>query len=45
MENLKKKNINDIQFDTEKPIIKSDDKKYNFDKVVIACGAFSKKIN
>ena len=42
---FEKKNINDIQFDTEKPIIVSDDKKYNFDKIVIACGAFSKKIN
>jgi D-amino-acid dehydrogenase len=41
---FEKKNINDIQFDTEKPIIVSDDKKYNFDKVIIACGAFSKRL-
>ena len=41
---FEKKNINDIQFDTEKPIIVSDDKKYNFDKIVIACGAFSKRL-
>ena len=41
---FEKKNINDIQFDIEKPIIVSDDKKYNFDKVVIACGAFSKRL-
>jgi len=40
---FEKKNINDIQFDAEKPIIISDDKKYNFDKIVITCGAFSKK--
>ena len=40
---FEKKNINDIQFDAEKPIIISDDKRYNFDKIVITCGAFSKK--
>jgi len=40
---FEKKKINDIQFDAEKPIIISDDKKYNFDKIVITCGAFSKK--
>ena len=42
---FEKKNINDIQFDTEKPIFVSDNEKYNFDKIVIACGAFSKKLN
>ena len=41
---FEKKEINDIQFDAEKPIIVSDGKRYNFDKVVIACGAFSKRL-
>ena len=41
---FEKRNINDIKFDNQKPIIVSDDKRYNFDKVVIACGAFSKKL-
>jgi len=39
-----KKDIKDIEFDIEKPIIVSDDKRYNFDKIVIACGAFSKRL-
>ena len=29
---FERKNIKDIQFDTEKPIIVSEDKRYNFDK-------------
>ena len=37
-------NIEDIQFDNEKPIFKTDSQKYTFDKVIIACGAFSKKL-
>ena len=41
---FEKTNINDIQFNSEKPIIVSGDKRYNFDKIVIACGAFSKKL-
>ena len=41
---FEKKNINDIKFDIEKPIIVSEDKTYNFDKVIIACGAFSKRL-
>ena len=41
---FEKKNIKNIQFDIEKPIIISEDKKYTFDKVVIACGAFSKRL-
>ena len=36
-------NIKDIHFDNEKPVLLSEEKKYVFDKVVIACGAFSKK--
>ena len=41
---FKKKNVQSINFSPEnKPIIEIDSKFYNFDKVVIACGAFSKK--
>ena len=39
-----KMNVEDIQFDNEKPIFKTDSQKYKFDKVIIACGAFSKKL-
>ena len=39
-----KLNINDINFDDDKPIIKSDTQNFLFDKIVIACGAFSKKL-
>ena len=39
-----KLNIKDIQFDDEKPILKSEAQSFNFDKVVVACGAFSKKL-
>ena len=39
-----KMNINDIDFDGDKPVIKKENQKYIFDKVVIACGAFSKKL-
>ena len=41
---FEKKNINDIQFDTEKPVFISDGERHTFDKIVIACGAFSKKL-
>ena len=37
-------NVKDINFDEEKPIIKSENQNFNFDKVVIACGAFSKRL-
>ena len=39
-----KLNVQDIKFDNENPILKTDKKTFNFDKVVIACGAFSKKL-
>ncbi len=39
-----KMNVEDIQFDNEKPIFKTNLQKYKFDKVIIACGAFSKKL-
>ena len=41
---FRKKNINNIQFDATNPIFISGDEKFIFDKVVIACGAFSKKL-
>ena len=39
-----KLNIKDIVFDNEKPILKSEAQQFMFDRVVIACGAFSKKL-
>ena len=39
-----KMNIKDIKFDEEKPIIKAETQNFLFDKVVIACGSFSKKL-
>ena len=39
-----KTDIQDIQFTDEKPVLKNDTQKFTFDKVVIACGAFSKKL-
>ena len=37
-------NIKDIKFNDEKPTFIAEDKEYSFDKAVIACGAFSKKL-
>ena len=34
----------DINFDEEKPVVKTESQSYIFDKLVIACGAFSKKL-
>ena len=39
-----KVNIKDINFDEEKPVFKTETQSYIFDKVVIACGALSKKL-
>jgi len=39
-----KLNIQDFTFDNEKPILKSDAQTFIFDRIVIACGAFSKKL-
>jgi glycine/D-amino acid oxidase-like deaminating enzyme len=39
-----KMDIKDINFNDEKPIIKSDMQSFLFDKIVIACGSFSKKL-
>ena len=42
---FEKQNVQSISFNSEnKPIIKTNLKIYNFDKAVIACGAFSKKL-
>ena len=41
---FKKTNIKDIQFKEDKPVFISETTKYTFDKAVIACGAFSKKL-
>ena len=42
---FEKQNVQSISFTTDnKPVIKTNLNFYNFDKVVIACGAFSKKI-
>jgi len=42
---FEKKEVKSIKFlENNKPVIKTDLKSYNFDKAVIACGAFSKKL-
>jgi D-amino-acid dehydrogenase len=42
---FEKQNVQKIDFSSDdKPIIKTDSKSYSFDKAVIACGAFSKKL-
>ena len=43
--NYKKQNVETITFSfDDKPIIKTNSNSYNFDKAVISCGAFSKKL-
>ena len=39
-----KMNIKDINFNDEKPVIKTEIESFLFDKIVIACGSFSKKL-
>jgi glycine/D-amino acid oxidase-like deaminating enzyme len=39
-----KMNIKDITFNDEKPLLKSETQSFLFDKIVIACGSFSKKL-
>ncbi len=41
---FKKTNINNINFKDQKPILITENNNLLFDKVVIACGAFSKKL-
>ena len=37
-------NVQDINFDSDKPVIKTEAQRFIFDKLVIACGAFSKRL-
>ena len=39
-----KLNIENIDFDENKPVLRSETQRFIFDKLVIACGAFSKKL-
>ena len=39
-----KLNSNNLDFDEKKPILRSDSQRFVFDKLIIACGAFSKKL-
>ena len=39
-----KVNINDLDFDEKKPVLRSESQRFIFDKLIIACGAFSKKL-
>ncbi len=39
-----KLNIQDIDFDEEKPVLRTETQRFIFDKLVIACGAFSKTL-
>ncbi|MDB3924104.1 FAD-binding oxidoreductase [Candidatus Pelagibacter sp.] len=39
-----KMNIKDINFNDEKPVIKAETQSFLFDKIIIACGSFSKKL-
>ena len=39
-----KMNVQDINFNDEKPIVKTETQSFIFDKIVIACGAFSKRL-
>ena len=41
---FEKKNIQTINFNDQEPILITEKKNFSFDKVVIACGAFSKKL-
>ncbi len=41
---FKKTNVKSIDFQNEQPILKTETEKFLFDKVVVACGAFSKKL-
>ena len=41
---FKKINVKSIEFNDQQPILKSETEKFSFNRVVIACGAFSKKL-
>jgi len=40
-----KLNIKDLDFDENNPIVRSETQRFMFDKLVISCGAFSKKLS
>ena len=42
---FEKRDVKQIEFNNELPKIKTDNQNFDFDKIIIACGAFSKKIN
>ena len=42
--NFEKKDVKQIEFHDDLPTIKTDFQKFNFDKIIIACGAFSKRL-
>ena len=39
-----KMKIKDVDFDEEKPVLKTEAQKFIFNKIIIACGAFSKRL-
>ncbi len=39
-----KLNIQNIDFDEEKPVLRTETQRFIFDKLVVACGAFSKRL-
>ena len=41
---FEKSNVQKIKFNNQTPIFKTDIKEYKFDKIIIACGAFSKQL-
>ncbi len=41
---FKKMDVKSIDFQDEQPILKTESEKFLFDRVVVACGAFSKKL-
>ena len=41
---FEKKDVKQIEFHDDLPRIKTDYQKFNFDKIIIACGAFSKRL-
>ena len=41
--NFLKHDIKNLNFDEDKPVIRTETQRFIFDKVIIACGAFSKK--
>ena len=41
---FEKQDVKQIEFNDEFPTVQTDSQKFNFDKIIIACGAFSKKL-